>query len=168
MKKIAFFALSAGLSLAAAGHRWGDSAHSMGLIGTGGGKSRHPAHLGSGRSRYTLITTATVMPPYRGDARVVLEGEPRLDYEIHLSAPAVDLGVRRKPELREDILHDLRPFDRIALWIVMRPPAGGPDGGGKGRYALALYDTKTGEPVLRIPVLFGAKREAGNAGGEGG
>ncbi len=122
IKKTIFFILSVAVSLVAADYRWGDSAHSIGLIRAKGGEARHPATLQSGDTGYTLIATATVLPPYKGNARVVLEGEPKLDYKIHLSAPVVDLKLHRKPELRNDILYDLQPRDRIALWVLMKPP----------------------------------------------
>lgn len=122
INKTVFFILSAVVSFVAAGHRWGDSAHSIGLIKASGGEARHPATLQSGESGYTLIATAAVIPPYRGNARIALEGEPKLDYEIYLSAPVVDLKLHRKPELRDNILYDLRPRDRIALWVLMKPP----------------------------------------------
>lgn len=122
IKQVAFFVLAVGVSFLAATYHWGDSAHSIGLIKASGGEARHPALLSGGESGYTLIATATVIPPYRGDARVVLEGEPRIDHGIHLSEPIVDLGIRRNPEFRGNVLYGLRPRDRIALWVVMKPP----------------------------------------------
>ncbi len=122
-KNFVFFVLALVASFLAATYRWGDSAHSIGLIKASGGEARHPAYLRSGEDSYALIATATVIPPYRGDARVVLEGEPRIDHRIHLSGPVVDLGIRRNPELRGNVIHGLQPKDRIALWVVMKPPA---------------------------------------------
>lgn len=122
IKKIIFFILSVAISLIAAGYRWGDSAHSIGLIRAGGSEAKHPASLESGKNEYTLIATATVIPPYKGNAKVVLEGEPKMDYEIYLSEPVVDLKLHRKPELKDSVLYDLQPKDRIALWVLMKPP----------------------------------------------
>ncbi len=123
-KKILFFAIAVSISLVGATYRWGDSAHSIGLIKQSGGEARHPSTLESGGSLYTLIATATVIPPYRGAARVVLEGSPAIDYTIHSSEPVVDFGLRRQPRFDEskNVMYDLRPMDRIALWVVMRPP----------------------------------------------
>lgn len=123
VKNFIFFALALAASFLAATYRWGDSAHSIGLIKASGGEARHPAFLQSGENRYALIATATVMSPYRGDARVVLEGKPPIEHGIYLSGPIVDLGIRRNPELRDNVIHGLRPKDRIALWVVMKPPA---------------------------------------------
>ena len=92
-KKIIVFAMAVTVSLVAATHRWNDSAHAIGVIKAGGGTARHPVSLESGEESYMLIATATVIPPYRGDVKVVLEGEPAMEYEIHSSGPVLDLGL---------------------------------------------------------------------------
>lgn len=121
-KKIIFFLLAVSISLLGATYRWTDSAHSIGLIKAKGGEARHSATLESGKNTYTLIATATVIPPYRGDARVVLEGKPEMDYKIYSSGPVIDLGIRRQPKFRDNVLYDLQPKDRLALWVVIKPP----------------------------------------------
>ena len=121
-RKILFFAVAVCLSLLGATYRCTDSAHSIGLVNTRGGGTRHPSSLESGKTTYTLIATATVMPPYHGDARVVLEGTPNIDYAIYSSDPVIDLGVRRHPRFRDNVLYDLQPKDHIALWVVIKPP----------------------------------------------
>ena len=160
-KKVITFILSASLCLAAAAYRWGDSGHAIGLISRKGGRVRHPACLESGKGRYTQIVTATVLPGYRGNARVDLEGAPSLDCDMHLAGPVVDLGLRRKPRLENRTLVDLQPGDRIALWLVMHPagscvtPGSGPPAGiSGGKYSLAFYDMASGRSVLRIPIIF--------------
>jgi len=121
-KTVIFFILAFAISLLAATHKWGDSAHSIGLIKASGGEARHPAYLNSGEDGYMLIATATVIGSYRGDARVVLEGEPAMDHKIYFSGPVVNLGLRRNPEFRNNILYHLEPKDSIALWVAMKPP----------------------------------------------
>jgi YHS domain-containing protein len=121
-KKILFFTIAVCISLLGATHRWADSAHSIGLIKADGGEARHPPSVESGKKAYTLIATAMVIPPYQGDARVVLEGTPGMDHEIYFSEPVIDLGIRRRPGFRDNVLYGLRPRDRIALWVVMKPP----------------------------------------------
>lgn len=125
-KNIMFFALAFGISFIAATHRWGDSAHSIGLIAAAGGKVRHPSFLESGKDRYTLIATATVIPPYRGSAEIFIEGMSPSAYQVYLSEPVVDLGVRRHPRIRDNVITGLKPYDRIALWVVMKPPLADP------------------------------------------
>jgi YHS domain-containing protein len=122
LKNVVFFILAVSLSFLAATYRFGDSAHSIGLIRANGGKARHSSVFKSGSRDYMLIATATVIPPYRGDARVVLEGKPKIDFKLSLSGPMVDLGVKEWPELRGDTIYGLKPKDRLALWVQMRPP----------------------------------------------
>ncbi len=122
IKLIVFFVLAFAVSVLAANYRFGDSAHAIGLIKKFGGEARHAVSLESGRDRYMLIATATVIPPYRGDTRIVLEGEPAIAHRIYLSEPVVDLGLRRLPVFRDNVLYHLEPRDSIALWVDMKPP----------------------------------------------
>lgn len=203
IKSLIIFILTVLVSLAAAKYRWGDSAHAIGLMSVNGGKARHPSHLESGWDHYTQITTATVLPPYRGDLRVALEGYPPQDYEIRFSAPVIDLGFRRLPVFRDNILHDVRPRDRLAFWVLMRsfpvdpvcamavgegdlsfnhkgetvhfcaqgclerfkadPQRYKNTRGPLGSYNLAFYDTRTGRPVLKVPLIFESKEGAPDA-----
>lgn len=124
MKKMhAFLAFTAAvtISILGAGYRFTDSAHSIGLLTKDGGRVQHAAHFEGGKSRYVLIATATVLPPYRGDVRVSLENAPGMNYDIYNSEPVLDLGLHRQPSLKEGILYDLQPKDRLALWAVLRP-----------------------------------------------
>lgn len=121
-KNLMTFTLAVVLSLMAAHHRWGDSSHAIGLINADGGRARHPSFFSSGKDRYAQITTATVLPPYEGDVRVALEGVPELDYDIYFSEPVIDLGLRNLPEFKDHTIYGLKPTDRPALWVLMRPP----------------------------------------------
>ncbi|MEE4353911.1 MAG: hypothetical protein V2J25_13705 [Desulfatiglans sp.] len=162
LKHIIFFILAVGISLLGSAYRWGDSAHSIGLIHTNGGRVKHPSFLKSGKSRYAFISTATVMPPYSGDARLVLEGEPEMDYELSLSRPIVDLGFRRLPKFDDNVLYDLTPRDRLAIWIVIKPKD---KDAACGKQTLAFYDTKTSRPLLRVPMIFRGKEDSQDAYG---
>lgn len=123
MKKIIFFVLAVGISFLGATYRWGDSAHSIGLIKASGGAARHPSYFESGKNNYTLISTATVIPPYSGDVRVVLEGSPELNYKLYDErVPIVNLGLHRWYRFRDNTFYGLQPKDRIALWVVIKPP----------------------------------------------
>ncbi len=194
-KKVFVFLLALGVSLLGAVFQWGDSAHSIGVISADGGRARHPVVLPSGRDRYMLIATATVQPPYRGDVRLALEGTPALAYRVSSTAPIVDLGLRSWPRLHGDIISCLKPRDRLALWVEVRPPRLDPVCGMalqagatfcseacremfqqsperyrgrdrvRGTYQLSLNDVKTGRPVLQVPVEFKGEGERGDAGG---
>lgn len=175
IRSLTYFVLAVAVSLVGAGYRFYDSAHSIGLIHAKGGKVRHPAILDGGRSFYTMIATATVLPPYQGDARVVLEGNPPMTCSIYNSGPLIDLGVHRQPEFRDNTFYGLHPQDRLALWVAMRPAPPNPgEIAGQGlqansdaisngkasrqgldeNLALAFYDTKSNLPILRIPIIF--------------
>lgn len=114
---IALFGLSVVISAVAAHHRFHDSAHAMGMLKIGGGSVRHPAVLDKERDSYVLIATAGVVPPFRGNVRVALEGGRGLDATFHNSEPAVNFGFHHRPAFRGDTYYDLRPKDRIALWV---------------------------------------------------
>lgn len=119
-KSIVTFIVSCIIFIFAASHRFHDSAHAIGTIKKGGGKARHPALLDSDRNSYVLIATAGVVPPYRGNARVVLEGDPTLKATFHNSGPAVELGIHRHPDFKENTFYDLRPKDKVALWVKIK------------------------------------------------
>jgi len=150
MKRILVFLFATVLCVFAAWFRPGDSAHAMGMISIKGGKARHPVHLPSGKDRYTLVLTGTILPPYQGDARVVVEGDPAPSYSVYGSDPIIDLKLRRRPYFGDHILTGLRPKDRFTIWVVIRPP----EEMTGGKYDVAFYDTATEKAVLKIPVLF--------------
>ena len=122
IKKTVVFAIAVGISLLAAAHRWNDSAHAIGVIKKEGGSARHPVVLESGEESYMLIVTATVLPPYQGDVRVTLEGSPSVPCEIHASNPVLDLGLHSWPKFKDNTFFGLKPGDRPALWVKMKPP----------------------------------------------
>jgi hypothetical protein len=125
-KPVLYFIAAAAIAFFAASYRFYDSAHTIGLIKASGGEARHPIVLDPGLDRYTVIATASVIPPYRGDIRIAVEGLPGMDWQLHNSVPAIDLSPWRHPELRDNILYDVQPKDRLALWLVMQPTAGAP------------------------------------------
>lgn len=119
---IATCAVSVALSLVAATQRFGDSAHAMGVLSGSGGKARHPVHLPAGRERYVLVVTAAVVPPYRGDVTVAVEGDPAPRFLVHASEPVIDLGLGRWPHYRQGAFRGVEPGDRLALWLRITPP----------------------------------------------
>lgn len=170
-KSLSAFVLVALLATGAALYRFGDSAHAIGLLNQRGGKARHPFHLTSGQDLYTLIATASVLPPVRGDIRVELRGRPAMDYVLYDSLPIIDLGLHRRPKLQGGVLHGVIPRDRLALWIVMRPAANKEPGwlgsptplkrsSGRSDTPLALIfsELHSDLELLRIPVTFSDPR----------
>ena len=151
MKKLLVFLFAASLSVAAAWYRHGDSAHAMGMVSIKGGRAHHPVHLPAGRDRYTLVVTGTVIPPYRGDARVTVEGGPPIDTIIRGSDPIIDLALRHRPYFEDQTLTGLQPRDRFTIWVVFDPDEPMP----AGKREVTFSDTTTNQPVLKIPVFFG-------------
>ncbi len=131
VKKAAWLAGTVVLCTVAAAWRWPDSAHAMGVIRSAEGEGRprgrgrgavHPVALPAGPARYQLVVTAPVLAPWRGDARLSLEGEPPLDWSVELTQPIVDLHLRRWPRLEGKVLRGLEPGDRLALWVDVAAP----------------------------------------------
>jgi hypothetical protein len=151
MKRLLVVLSAAALFVGAAIYRHGDSAHAMGMISLDGGRAHHPVHLPSGEDRYTLVVTGTVLPPFSGDARVIMEGKTSLPHDVYGSDPIIDLGLRRRPYFSNRTLTGLQPRDRFTIWVVLRPPEAQP----AGAFNLSFYDTATDHRVLQIPVIFG-------------
>ena len=151
MKRLLVIVFAAVLSTFAAWYRPGDSAHAMGMVSVKGGRALHPVHLPVGKDRYTLVVTGTILPPFRGDARITVEGERPLPYSVYGSDPIIDLGLRRRPYFDEQTLTGLQPRDRFTVWVVMRPE----EAQTAGKYNVRFVDPTTEESVLEIPVFFG-------------
>ena len=151
MKKLLVFLFAAILSVAAAWYRHGDSAHAMGMVSIKGGRALHPVHLPSGRERYTLVVTGTILPPYRGDARVTVDDGQPIPFIVRGSDPIIDLALRHRPHFEDQTLTGLQPRDRFTIWVVMQPT----EPMDPGKRDVTFIDTATGNPVLKIPVIFG-------------
>ena len=61
--------------------------HSVTMVTRDGGISRHPVLLGLNMDKYVILVTGTVIPPYRGGFRIVLEGDPEIEHKIYSSYP---------------------------------------------------------------------------------
>ncbi|MDR9500220.1 MAG: hypothetical protein RI601_00325 [Desulfurivibrionaceae bacterium] len=127
IKTMITFTAAVGLSLLGVVSHFGDSAHSMALLSKDGGRVKHAAHFECGLNRYVMIATATVLPPYRGDVRVVVENVPGMTWAIHNSEPMIPLGLHREPVFRDHVLKGVQPRDRLVLWVVMRPDGSSAD-----------------------------------------
>ncbi len=157
-RNLAWLVGALALSTLAAWWRWPDSAHAMGVLRQGGGAARHPVRFDPGRDRYSLVATAPVIPPYRGDVRVSLQGDPPIPFSLEAGRPVIDLGLHSWPRLEGNVLRGVKPLDRLTLWVQLEPqvpPA--------GSYQLAFHDEATGRPLLSIPVRFATKEEAHGA-----
>jgi YHS domain-containing protein len=117
-----FFIIAVAVSLLAASHRWNDSAHAITTVSNKGGSVRHAVELKGGEDRYTIVVTSTVIPPYRGDIKMALEGEPQIPYEIRSSLPPrFNLGVHKWYSIEGDIVKSVKPRDKFILWLILKP-----------------------------------------------
>lgn len=181
-KIILAFVLAVGISGVAANYRFGDSAHAIGMLNLKGGKARHPFMIKSGQDRYFLIMTGVVLPPFKGDVRVALEGEPAMNYVIYNSEPVVNLGIHRRPMFNVDLLTGVQSRDTLALWVEMEPRSyeylfgdepeiasfgksstEGPNG--ERPLSLNFYTTDTGDQLLSIPVVYADLQTGGGSHG---
>lgn len=159
-RNLILFTLALVVGLAAAWYRFGDSAHALGLLSARGGKVRHPVALDQGHARYAVVITATVLPPWRGDATVAVEGETSLDWDIRPAGPVVDLGLHRGPRWEGSTLRGLRPRDRLALWLTLRRPADEIPASPTRPLRLTFRDASNGQALLEVPILFVARESA--------
>ena len=148
IKHTAVFLLSVGLFLFVAGHRFGDSGHAITLISQQGGRAQHPIELDKASGRGAVIITSTVLPPYSGDARIVLEGGGDLTYRLYFSEPIINLGLTARPSFSENTLYGLKPGDRISLWLLLEDLDKTPT----KTCRLTFNDTRTNSPVLTLPI----------------
>lgn len=155
-RTLLIFLLAFGLALGAAWYRFGDSAHAMGMLSARGGTTRHPVTLAPGQERYAVIVTALVLPPWRGDARVAVEGETALEWELHPAEPLVDLGLHRHPHWQDGVLHGLQPRDRLAMWLQLRRPAGACPSHAANPLQLTFRDPNDQRLLLAVPITFAA------------
>lgn len=142
------FLISIIVFLLVAGHRFGDSGHAITMISQKGGKFRHPVHIKEKYGRATVIVTGKVLPPYHGDAKVALEGIEGASHAIYFSGPVIDLGLTELPSFEDNIISGLKPGKRVAFWVLIENIEK------ENICHLSFYDTKTDQPILRLPILF--------------
>ena len=123
MKKwVIFFGVAVVVSLLAASHRWNDSAHAITTVSNRGGSVRHAVELKGGEGRYSIIVTSRVIPPYRGDIKIKLEGELPIPYEIHSALPPkLNLGVHKWYSIQNNVMRGVKPKDKFILWLILKP-----------------------------------------------
>lgn len=160
---ILIFVLALGISLLAAWYRFGDSAHAMGILTARGGSVPHPVSLEPDLNSYAVVVTAAVMPPWRGGAKVSLEGNSLWDWQVHASEPVVDLGVHRQPRWQDGAFHDLQPRDRLVVWLQLRRPQQQDPKRGNSPLKLKFSDLQSGKPLLEVPILFTSGEEGQHA-----
>ncbi len=99
------------------------------------------------------MVTGTVIPPYRGDTRVTVDGGQPVPFIVRGSDPIINLALRHRPYFEDGTLTGLQPRDRFTIWVVIDPAEPMP----AGKREVTFTDTTTGNPVLKIPVIFGGE-----------
>ncbi|MFZ0280807.1 MAG: hypothetical protein WAL29_04110 [Bacteroidales bacterium] len=126
--------------------------HSVTMVTRDGGISRHPVLLGLNMDRYVILVTGTVIPPYRGGFRIVLEGDPDIEHKIYSSyPPSLYLGMNHFHDFGTDTITNIFPRDKFTLAVFIKPEQKIRD---ESHYTLRFYDLKSNNPVLSVPVSF--------------
>ena len=126
--------------------------HSVTMVSGDGGISRHPVLLGLNMERYVILVTGTVIPPYRGGFRIVLEGDPKIEHKIYSSyPPSLYLGMNHFHEFGNDTITNIFPRDKFTLAVCIKPEQRIRE---ESDYMLRFYDLKSNNPVLSVPVSF--------------
>ena len=132
-----------------------DNAHTIGLLNAKGGRAIHEGNLYLGRDffgEYSLLLTATVLPPVSGDIQVKLQGPENVNYQISSrNPPGVPIVNRFHPwyRLEGQTLKSVRPLDDLIVYLKMKAPTK------PGHYELILSDVNNPERVyLSMPLTF--------------
>jgi len=126
--------------------------HSVTMVTRDGGISRHPVLLGLNMEKYVILVTGTVIPPYRGGFRIVLEGDPKIEHKIYSSyPPKLHLGMNHFHDFGNDTITNISPLDKFTLAVSIEPRQRIKK---ESNYELKFYDLKSDNLVLSVPVSF--------------
>ena len=141
-----------------------DTVHAVALLTMKGGQAMHPAHfvLGEGLfGRFTLLLTATVIPPVRGDIVLEVSGPEQLEYSVASRyPPAVPIINRSSAWFSFDKgLHKgVQPGDSLLVIMRIKPPDE------PGEYQVVLKDANNGKVYLSLPAIFELPQRIGPGG----
>lgn len=126
--------------------------HSVNMLTKNGGICKHPVLLGFNEDKYVVFVTGTVKAPYKGSAKVVLEGDPKIEYKIYSQYPPdIKLGIHKFHGFKNNTIEDLTPWEKFALAVVVKPQVKIDK---TSNYKLRFYDVKSNNVVLSIPITF--------------
>jgi hypothetical protein len=111
------------------------------------------------RDSYSLLLTATVLPPVSGDIRVELTGPEKLDYQItSRNPPGLPITNHFHPWYRfeENVLRGVQPLDKLVVYVRMKAPSR------PGDYTLVLSDASNSARIfLNMPLSFSYREASG-------
>ncbi|MEI6677650.1 MAG: hypothetical protein WCL21_03520 [Mariniphaga sp.] len=126
--------------------------HSVTMITNKGGISKHPVLLGLNEDKYVIFASGTVKAPFKGSVKVVLEGEPKIEYEIFSRyPPELNLGIHKFHEFENNTIKNIYPWEKYALIVYVKPKNKIYE---TASYNLRFYDLKSNNIVLSIPIIF--------------
>jgi hypothetical protein len=126
--------------------------HSVTMVTRDGGISRHPVLLGFDINKYVILVTGTIIPPYRGGFRIVLEGEPEIPHRIYSAfPPPLYLGMNHFHNFINNTVTDISQGDKFTLAVCLEP---GQRIKSESSYELKFYDLKSEKQVLSVPITF--------------
>ena len=141
-----------------------DTVHAVALLNMKGGQAMHPAHfvLGEGLfGRFTLLLTATVLPPVRGDILFEINGPEELEYSVASRyPPVIPLINRSHPwfSFEKNVHKGVQPGDSLLLVMRIKPPKE------PGEYQIVLKDAYSGQVYLTLPAFFELPQKIGPDG----
>ena len=126
--------------------------HSVTIITKDGGISRHPVLLGLNEDKYVILVTGTVKSPYKGNVKIVLEGEPEIDYKIYSRyPPELKLGIHKFHDFEDNTIKNISAWDKFMLAVCIKPIN---KINKESKYNLRFYDVVSNNAVLSIPIIF--------------
>lgn len=126
--------------------------HSVTIITKDGGISRHPVLLGLNEDKYVVLVTGTVRSPYKGNVKIVLEGEPEIYYEIYSRyPPELKLGIHKFHDFEDNTIKNISAWDKFMLAVCIKPLNKIDK---ETKYNLRFYDLDSNKVVLSIPIIF--------------
>ncbi len=132
-----------------------DNAHTIGILTAKGGKAIHEGQLYLGDDllgNFTVILTAQVVPPVKGDIVVRLTGPENLVYTVtSRNPPALPITNRAHAWYRFNgqTLSGVRPGDDLILYLKIKAPTQ------PGSYEVTLSDLHDPARIyLHMPVTF--------------
>ena len=141
-----------------------DTVHAVALLSMKGGQALHPAHfvLGEGLfGRFTLLLTATVIPPVKGDIVLEVNGPEKLEYSLASRYPPVLPLINRTHawfSFTDGVHKGVKPGDSLLLVMRIKPPKE------PGEYQIVLKDAQRGQVYLTLPAIFELPQRVGPGG----
>ncbi|MFA4851591.1 MAG: hypothetical protein WC868_11020 [Bacteroidales bacterium] len=125
--------------------------HVGGVITKNGGTAKYPALLGLDEDKYVIYASGKVESAFEG-IKIVLEGEPEIDYNIKsYYPPAIDLGYHKFYEFENNTIKNISARERFTLIVSINPKVRIDK---ESKYYLKFYDLDSDSTVLTIPILF--------------